>query len=323
VALLVLVPQAGGAEGPRASPRPEGRPPASAAPTPIRATVAGSGRLLAPLGSPRPVRRPASEAAVPRRGGDVAAAVAAASTERSLDALAEQRRARALAMAATRPEGRLSSVSARTAAPARAQAAGGGGLLQRVFAPGPSRPGRGQMPGRSASRPGGLADVTGEAIAPIRGSRRGCGIAAPLRVRAVAGVALNPPATLDREAAAALAEWTRAVAIPAVGRRGGGLAELKVAAHYACRTRNSVPGARLSEHAAGRAIDISGFTLRDGTTLSVAEHYRRGRNAEVLRAAHRGACGPFATTLGPGSDGQHDDHLHFDLGRPGGSSYCH
>ena len=37
------------------------------------------------------------------------------------------------------------------------------------------------------------------------------------------------------------------VARKEIGNRGGGLVALKVASHYACRTRNSRPGARISE----------------------------------------------------------------------------
>ena len=40
-----------------------------------------------------------------------------------------------------------------------------------------------------------------------------------------------------------------------------------------------------------------------------------------MRAAHRAACGIFGTTLGPGSDGYHEDHLHFDTVSRG-SPYC-
>ena len=32
----------------------------------------------------------------------------------------------------------------------------------------------------------------------------------------------------------------------------------------------------------------------------------------TLRRVHSGACGIFGTTLGPGSDGYHEDHLYFD-----------
>ena len=43
---------------------------------------------------------------------------------------------------------------------------------------------------------------------------------------------------------------------------------------------------------------------------------------DVLRRLHEAGCGPFGTTLGPGSDGLHEDHLHYDIDRHGGSPYC-
>jgi hypothetical protein len=43
----------------------------------------------------------------------------------------------------------------------------------------------------------------------------------------------------------------------------------------------------------------------------------------MLRRIHAAGCGPFRTTLGPGSDGFHEDHLHYDIERRrGGGTYC-
>jgi hypothetical protein len=110
---------------------------------------------------------------------------------------------------------------------------------------------------------------------------------------------------------------------PAIGRTGGGLAELRVAAHYVCRTRNHQAGARISEHGRGRAIDISGLTLADGTAINVLRDWRGSPHSAALRQMHRRACGIFTTTLGPGSDGMHEDHLHFDVAeRRGRATYC-
>jgi hypothetical protein len=37
---------------------------------------------------------------------------------------------------------------------------------------------------------------------------------------------------------------------------------------------------------------------------------------------HRAACGTFGTTLGPGSDGMHEDHFHYDTARHRNGAYC-
>lgn len=176
--------------------------------------------------------------------------------------------------------------------------------------------------GRSSGALAGLRGVSGDTIPPIRGRLQGCGIAQPLRVRAVDGVRLSPPAVMDADTARALADWVARSAKPALGRQGGGISELRVAAGYSCRTRNHRKGARISEHGKGKAIDISAITLRDGTVISVASDYRKGRYAKPLKAMHRAACGRFGTTLGPGSDGMHEDHLHFDTARHANGPYC-
>ena len=172
-----------------------------------------------------------------------------------------------------------------------------------------------------AQRDGGGAGMVARNIGRVSGPG-GCGIGSALEVSGVAGVWLTPPATLSRDEAQKLNAWVRDRAIPLVGRRGGGLSELTVAASYACRTRNSRPGARLSEHAKGNAIDISGFVLRDGSRVTVKEGWGRGADGELLARLRRSACGPFGTVLGPGSDGHHLDHFQLDAARYRSGPYC-
>lgn len=148
-----------------------------------------------------------------------------------------------------------------------------------------------------------------------------CGIANAWRVEEAAGIRLTTPAKLSRRTAERLDYWLRERAIPAIGNRGGGLVAIRVAAHYACRTRNSQPGARLSEHAKGNAIDISAFILADGTQLSVL-HDWSGENERIMRRLHASACGPFGTVLGPNSDPHHRDHFHFDTASYRSGTYC-
>ncbi|NNE88122.1 MAG: extensin family protein [Silicimonas sp.] len=147
-----------------------------------------------------------------------------------------------------------------------------------------------------------------------------CGVRQALAVSEVAGVRLTQTATLTPRAAKALNRYVANVARKEIGNRGGGLVALKVASHYACRTRNSRPGARLSEHALGNAIDISAFILADGSQISVLGW--RGPDGDVLRRLHRGACGPFGTVLGPNADLHHQDHFHFDVAEYRSGTYC-
>ena len=158
-------------------------------------------------------------------------------------------------------------------------------------------------------------DIRGEALSAIPAKYKGCGLDEPVRVTMVSDVALNPAATISCDTAQALKTWVETGMRPAFGNRQ--VVELKVAASYICRTRNNVKGAKISEHGRGKAIDISGFVLSDGTLWTVAGNY----NA-TLRKAHKAACGIFGTTLGPGSDGYHEDHLHFDIAHYNSGSYC-
>lgn len=167
----------------------------------------------------------------------------------------------------------------------------------------------------------GRASLRGEAIAPVQ-SAGGCGIDAPVAVTAVAGLALSTPARMDCPTAVALDAWVRDGVIPAIGRRGGGPVALQVAGSYVCRTRNHQPGARMSEHGRGRAIDISAIRLADGSAISVERDWGRGTEGQMLAAIRRAACGPFGTVLGPGSDPFHDDHLHLDTARERRQPYC-
>ena len=66
-----------------------------------------------------------------------------------------------------------------------------------------------------------------------------------------------------------------------------------------------------------RASSWAAFVLTSGKTVTVAGDYGR-----LLRRIYKAACPYFRTTLGPGSDGYHEDHFHFDTSARDGGSYC-
>jgi hypothetical protein len=164
--------------------------------------------------------------------------------------------------------------------------------------------------------------IRGTTIPPIAARIKGCGLADGVRITSVAGVKLSTPADIDCTTAKALKAWVTGGAIPAVGKRGGGLSTLQVAASYACRGRNNQKGAKISEHGKGHAIDISGLVLANGTSVSVLKGWGSDAHGKALASMRKSACGPFTTVLGPGSDRFHSDHLHFDTAR-GRGPYCH
>ncbi|MGL4239393.1 extensin-like domain-containing protein [Tabrizicola sp.] len=160
----------------------------------------------------------------------------------------------------------------------------------------------------------GVAAIKGEEISRIKSKVKGCGVEDPVAVTSVAGVRLSQAATVDCSIAKALNSWVDEVAQPAFD---GKLVEMQVAAHYICRSRNNIKGAKISEHGKGRAIDISAFILSNGKVLTVQNNYNK-----LLRRIYKAACGYFKTTLGPGSDGYHEDHFHFDTSARKGGAYC-
>lgn len=174
----------------------------------------------------------------------------------------------------------------------------------------------------SSGRICGVNAIRGQAISAIPGKIRGCGISDPVRVTEVSGVSLSQAAVMDCTTAKALNRWVRDGVFRAVGRLGGGPSSLRVAAHYACRTRNNKPGAKISEHGRGRAIDISAVRLKNGAEISVLKGWRDPVQGKALRVMHKKACGLFGTVLGPNADRYHKDHFHLDTARHRGGSYC-
>ncbi|NRB20242.1 MAG: extensin family protein [Rhodobacteraceae bacterium] len=167
----------------------------------------------------------------------------------------------------------------------------------------------------------GNINIQGEKVGTIAAKQRGCGAQNAVRVRSVSGVTLSQPAVMTCETAQALNAWVDKGLQPAFRRRNK-VVSLRVAAHYVCRTRNNRPGARISEHGKGKAIDISGFTLANGDRITVAEGWNSKGVAKRLRKAWSAACGPFGTVLGPEADRYHRDHFHLDTAQYRSGPYC-
>lgn len=146
-----------------------------------------------------------------------------------------------------------------------------------------------------------------------------CGAQRPFEMTGAAGgrVAFRPAALLRCPMVPAVERWVEHVVEPAAQRHFGvPLAEVKVAASYACRPMNNRRGSRLSEHGHANALDVSGFVLADGRKVDVLSGWWGDpRERSFLRAVHHGACREFTTVLGPDYDHLHRDHFHLDLAR--------
>lgn len=167
----------------------------------------------------------------------------------------------------------------------------------------------------------GRNSIQGTRVEPVKGAGA-CGIADPVRITGVGGVALSRPTRMNCTTARALDDWVQQGVLPTIGRTGGGAVALQVAAGYSCRTRNSQAGAKLSEHSKGNAIDISAIELANGERLTVLDDWGRSSKGQLLRRLWVRACGPFGTVLGPESDRFHRDHFHFDVASYRSGPYC-
>ncbi|MFZ9200657.1 MAG: extensin family protein, partial [Paracoccaceae bacterium] len=85
--------------------------------------------------------------------------------------------------------------------------------------------------------------IKGEALAPIKGKVKGCGLDKPVRVTSISGIRLNQAATFSCDTAKAMKSWIENGLRPAMGRRE--VVEIRVAASYVCRNRNNKKGAKI------------------------------------------------------------------------------
>lgn len=157
-------------------------------------------------------------------------------------------------------------------------------------------------------------EIRGDELAPVRSKVKGCGILEPVRVTSINGIWLRGPVIVECSTMVALKKWIDKGMRPTFVKK---VIELQIAGTYVCRPSNNVRGNKISEHGRGKAVDISAFVFADGSEWTILGNYNRH-----IRKAYKAACGIFGTTLGPGSDGYHEDHLHFDTVGYRNGPYC-
>ena len=154
----------------------------------------------------------------------------------------------------------------------------------------------------------------------------GCVIAHPVQVTSLSGgIEIKPAAKLNCQITEAFALWVKKELAPAARLRYlSGIQSINQLSSYSCRTMNSRPGAPMSEHARGNAIDVGKITLNSGKAIAVREKGLFAfREKGLLNSVRADSCKYFTTVLGPGSDVHHRDHFHFDLrARKGGYRHC-
>lgn len=152
-----------------------------------------------------------------------------------------------------------------------------------------------------------------------------CGMTHPFKVTALfdGAVTFDKSLTMDCSMIPAVEDWLEQVVQPiAQARFGERVVGLEAFGAYSCRSIDNRSGTRLSEHAFGNAIDVSGFKLADGHEIVIARDWKKTdtQEAAFLREVHAGACQQFTTVLGPGADVFHYNHFHLDLAMHGSTN---
>jgi hypothetical protein len=126
------------------------------------------------------------------------------------------------------------------------------------------------------------------------------------------GLALSPPSLMACPVAESLTRWAREVVLAEADRHFRSKAtKILIGTSYQCRNQRS--GGKPSEHAFGNAVDVMGFEFATRAPLPITQQAEGSPEAAFQAAVRTGACPIFTTVLGPGTDADHDDHLHLDL----------
>jgi len=141
-----------------------------------------------------------------------------------------------------------------------------------------------------------------------------CQIDTPIRVYGLS-IRWNQPATLGCQLGDVVMRFEREVVEPdAIEILGKPVVSERNLGAFSCRAEASSRRV-LSQHAVGRAIDLAGWTLSDGSRIDVEKDWTdRGPRGRFLHAVALGACRYFSVVLTPSTNGLHHDHFHLDIG---------
>ena len=153
------------------------------------------------------------------------------------------------------------------------------------------------------------ADSPADALCPLRNTLRVQGADVGLSSSFLASCPLAVAfALFERHSLQPAAEAVFGQAVTRVDHLGS----------FACRNIYNRADGRLSQHASANALDIAGFRLADGRSISVLKDWPgEGEKAQFLRQVRDGACNDFNVVLSPDYNAAHHNHFHLDMGRWG------
>ena len=156
---------------------------------------------------------------------------------------------------------------------------------------------------------------------PDRYFENGCSAAGAVQLLDI-GTPVTNLGAMTCPVARQFGRWVREAVQPAAEAEfGSRVARIESFGTYACRSVNSRPGAKLSEHGRANAVDVAAFVLEGGRRGTILTGWN-GEDEEArrfLRTVHKAGCRRFRVGLGPDADAFHRDHLHFDMGQ---GPYC-
>jgi len=159
--------------------------------------------------------------------------------------------------------------------------------------------------------------VIAKSLPPIHEGQ--CGIQSPLAVSAISAngrsIPLDATVTTDCGMASAFPDWIAEVDSYLFAHDKTRIKRIAVSTNYECRNVDHAKEGNLSFHSFADAIDVIGFALEDGRTISIDPGFNgtpeQGR--EILHFARDAACTHFMTVLSPDADAFHQNNMHLDL----------
>ena len=151
---------------------------------------------------------------------------------------------------------------------------------------------------------------------PYQDEQDYCVVANPVRLGDADLTLQTPNPLMSCPMAAAFVLWERQSVVPAARRiLGTEAVGLDHVGTYTCRRMRSEAAIAPSAHSRADAIDVAGFRLADGRTLSIEKSWKgNGAESAFVHTVYGGACQIFHTTLSPQYNRAHAAHLHLDMG---------
>lgn len=152
----------------------------------------------------------------------------------------------------------------------------------------------------------------GAVFTPIadREEANGCGWSDAIRLSSIGDARLSSPATVTCPLAASMVLFQRRVLQPdAEAAFGSRVRVIEHVGSYACRNVYHRDQAPLSRHASADAIDVTGWRLANGRSITVEKGWT-GKDAAFVRNLQGDGCRYFGAFFGPDYNVAHRTHFH-------------